>query len=238
MTDIQQSLISGFDWNKILFGTEEWTFLWDVMLRTGIMFFMITLSLRILGKRSVKQLSIFELVVIVGLGSAAGDPMLYDDIGIIFSLAVFLVVIVLYSILTYFIGKFQIFEKMMEGTPTCLIKDGQFAINNFRREKLGIQELLSELRLSGVSQLGQVETAIEEMSGDISTFFYPDAQVRYGLPIMPILFEKKLRYIDKKGHYSCEYCGHTEIKSAGPAGKCTICAQELWVESSNAKRIT
>jgi uncharacterized membrane protein YcaP (DUF421 family) len=41
--------------------------------RTGIMFLVIIFGLRLLGKRGVKQLSVFELVVIIGLGSAAGD---------------------------------------------------------------------------------------------------------------------------------------------------------------------
>lgn len=232
------SIFMSFDWKEILIGKEEWSFLFEVMLRTGIMLVVIITSLRILGKRSVKQLSIFELVVIIGLGSAAGDPMFYKEVGILTSILVFAVVILLYSIITFLIGKIQRFEKIMEGSPTCVIKDGKFDIENFTKEKLGTQELLSELRVKGVSQLGQVETAIEEMSGDMSVFFYEDKDVKFGLPIMPESCKEKSKYIKKEGYHSCEYCGHTEIKKVGAGGKCEVCKKEEWIPSRNNRRVT
>lgn len=232
------SILLNFNWKEILLGQEDWIFLWEVMLRTGIMLVIIITGLRILGKRSVKQLSIFELVVIIGLGSAAGDPMFYKEVGILTSVLVFAVVILLYSIITFFIGKIQSFEKIMEGSPSCVIEKGQFAIQNFTKEKLGTQELLSELRVKGVSQLGQVQIAIEEMSGDMSVFFYEDEDVKYGLPIMPDSCNQKSKYIKKQGHYSCEYCGHTEIKNVGAGGKCPTCKKDEWIPSSNKRRVT
>lgn len=232
------AILMNINWKEILLGQEDWTFLWEVILRTGIMLIVIIVSLRILGKRSVKQLSIFELVVIIGLGSAAGDPMFYKEVGILTSVLVFAVVILLYSIITFFIGKIQKFEKIMEGSPSCVIEKGQFAIQNFTKEKLGTQELLSELRVKGVSQLGQVETAIEEMSGDISVFFYEDEKVKFGLPIMPDSCDKKSKYIKKEGFHSCEYCGFTEVKQVGAGGKCKVCKKEQWIPSSNKIRVT
>lgn len=231
-------ILLNFNWKEILVGKEEWAFLWEVLLRTSAMFIIIILCLRILGKRSVKQLSIFELVVIIGLGSAAGDPMFYKEVGIITSALVFIVVIGLYSIITFFIGKIAGFEKVMEGSPSCIIEDGKFSIEDFTKEKLGNQELLSELRVKGVSQLGQVETAIEEMSGDISIFFYEDKDVKYGLPIMPDAANNTLKYIKNEGHYSCHYCGYTEMKTMGAAEKCKICEHDQWVKSSNRRRVS
>jgi len=147
-------------------------------------------------------------------------------------------VILLNSIITFFIGKIENFEKIKEDTPTCIIQDGKFALKNFKKEKLGTQELMSELRVKGVSQLGQVETAIEEMSGDLSVFFYEDKDVKFGLPIMPELLQRKVKHIDKEGFYACHYCGYTELKNEGSGGKCEICQKEQWVVASNKKRIT
>lgn len=232
------AILMEINWKEILIGQEEWNFLFEVMLRTGIMLVVIITSLRILGKRSVKQLSIFELVVIIGLGSAAGDPMFYKEVGILTSILVFVVVIFLYSLITFLIGKIERFEKIMEGSPTCIIQDGKFAIQNFKKEKLGNQELLSELRVKGVSQLGQVQTAIEEMSGDMSVFFYPEEDVKYGMPIMPESCREKSKYIKKEGYHSCEYCGYTEIKKVGAGGKCEVCKKEEWIPSRNNRRVT
>lgn len=232
------SVFLNINWREILLGKEDWVFLWEVGLRTGLMFLIIIIGLRILGKRSIKQLSIFELVVIIGLGSAAGDPMFYKEVGIITCATVFVVIIILYSIITFFIGKTENFEKVMEGSPSYLIRNGKFAIKNFKKEKMGNQELMSELRVHGISQLGQVETVIEEMSGELSVFFYEDKDVKYGLPIMPHLVKNSLTEIKEIGYYSCEYCGHTEYKSIGSAGMCKICEKDKWVFSSNKRRVT
>ncbi|MDQ0064705.1 DUF421 domain-containing protein [Chryseobacterium lathyri] len=232
------SFLLELNWKELFLGHEEWSFLLEIILRTAIMFLAIIVGLRILGKRGVKQLSIFELVVIIGLGSAAGDPMFNKDVGIISSILVFIVIILLYSIVTYFIGRSEKFEKLVEGSSICLIKDGEFAIENFKKENLGSDEFFAELRLKGISQLGQIETAIEEISGEISVFYYEDKDVKHGLPIMPESLKERLKNINKEGYYSCTFCGHTEYKSIGNAGNCPKCKKSEWIKASNRKRIT
>lgn len=227
-----------FNWRDIWMGKEEWIFLYEVIIRTSIMFLAIIIGLRVLGKRGIKQLSIFELVVIIGLGSAAGDPMMNKDVGIVPSLLIFLVIIGLYRGIIFIIGRNRKFENLVEGQSLCLIKEGYFSIKNFQKEALGSYELFSELRLKGISQLGQVKTAIEEISGEISVFYYPDEEVKYGLSIMPGCFDTSITFIEKQGHYSCINCGFTEIKQSGAAGNCIKCDCNQWTVSSNEKRIT
>ena len=149
---------------EFLLGKDEWSFLAETVLRSCIMFLIIVVSLRLLGKRGVKQLSVFELVVIIGLGSAAGDPMFYNDVGILPPLIVFVMLVSLYSLLTLLVGKSKKFELLLEGKPIYLIENGTFSIDNFKKEVLGADEFFSELRLKGISQLGQVSAAIEELS--------------------------------------------------------------------------
>ncbi len=201
---------SGFTWKELLLGREDWSFLPEIVFRTLIMFIVILIGLRLLGKRGVKQLSVFELVVIIGLGSAASDPMFYKDVGIIPALIVFAMVIGLYSLITFLVGKNKKFEKLVEGKPVSLIKGGVFSINNFQKENLGEDEFFAELRMQSVSQLGQIEEAIEESSGNISLFFYPDEEVKYGLPIMPDSLKATQKKINDTDHYSCIFCGYTE----------------------------
>lgn len=227
----------GFNWKELLLGGEDWSFLPETILRTFIMFLIIVTSLRILGKRGVKQLSVFELVVIIGLGSAAGDPMFYKDVGILPALIVFTMVVGLYTLITFMIGKNKNFEKLVEGKPVCLIKDGVFSINNFKKEILGEDEFFAELRMQGVSQLGQIEEAIEESSGNISIFYYPEDEVKYGLPIMPDSLGKTVKKINEADHYSCIFCGYTEKLKPAAKTICPECKKWEWVKSSNKKRI-
>ena len=225
------------DFKQILLGSEDWNFLLETVVRTIIMFVIIILGLRLLGKRGVKQLSVFELVVIIGLGSAAGDPMFYKDVGIIPAMVVFTMIISLYTIITYFIGKSKKFENLVEGKPICLINEGVFCIDDFKKESLGEDEFFAELRLKGVSHLGQIEKAIEEISGEISVFYYEDKDIKYGLPIMPGSLDNAIKLIAVKKHYSCKFCGFTEELNNGKHN-CKVCGKDEWVESSNKKRIS
>ncbi len=225
------------DWQELWFGNESWSFLPEVFLRTFIMFILIVLSLRLLGKRGVKQLSIFELVVIISLGSAAGDPMFYKEVGIITALMVFIVVVSFYSLIIYMIGKSKKFENMIESQPVTLIKDGVFSIENYEKENLGEDEFFAELRMQSVSQLGQIEEAIEEGNGHISIFFFPDDEVKYGLPIMPGTFNDSTIEIREIDYYSCIFCGYTEKIEPMFKYHCPTCKKVEWVKSSCRKRV-
>lgn len=229
--------LSDIKWKELLLGSEDWSFLFETVLRTFIMFIVIVVSLRILGKRGVKQLSIFELVVIISLGSAAGDPMFYKDVGILPALIVFTMIVSLYTLITYFIGKNKKFEVLMEGKPVCLIKGGVFSTDNFTKEALGEDEFFAELRMQGVSQLGQIEEAIEESSGNISIFFYPEEEVKYGLPIMPDSLDATFQRITEADHYACIFCGYTERLQPVSKYRCPECKKDEWVRASNKKRI-
>lgn len=220
-----------------MLGGEDWSFLWETSLRTLIMFLVIVSALRLLGKRGVKQLSVFELVVIIGLGSAAGDPMFYKDVGLLPAVIVFTMIILLYRIVIHLVGVNKKFELLVEGKPVCLIKAGKFSIENFKKENLGADEFFGELRLHGVSQLGQVEEAIVETSGSISIFFYEDDKVKYGLSVMPLALEGAAMQIKEAGHYACTFCGYTEMLQPADKVICPECEKLEWVKASNKKRV-
>jgi uncharacterized membrane protein YcaP (DUF421 family) len=190
-----------------------------------------------LGKRGVKQLSVFELVVIIGLGSAAGDPMFYKDVGILPALIVFSMVVGLYTFVTFLIARNKSLEKLIEGKPVCLIKSGVFSIDNFEKETVSEDEFFAELRMQGVSQLGQIEEAIVETSGGISIFYYANEEVKLGLPIMPNSLDGATKKIEHTDHYSCTFCGYTEKLIPAPHHTCPTCQKLEWVGSSGKKRL-
>lgn len=219
-------------------GNENWNFIPEIILRTIIMFLILLFSLRVLGKRGVKQLSVFELVVIISLGSAAGDPMFYKDVGIVAALVVFVIIIIIYKFISFLVNRSKVVENLLEGKPTCLIEDGMFAIENFKKETLAQDEFFSELRLKSISHLGQVKLAIIETSGSISIFFYEENEVKYGLPILPSLFCNKVQEIKQNVYYSCSFCGYTNKFSNAILKPCKECKKEVWVKSLNIKRIS
>src|SRR5215203_6826796 len=129
------------DWSNLLLGEEHWPFLGETALRTVVMFLVILVSLRLLGKRGVKQLSVFELGVIIGLGSAAGDPMFYKEVGLLPAIVVFAVVMALYKLVTFLNDKSKGFEKFVEGKPAYVISEGQLLVENFNQQPISKDEL-------------------------------------------------------------------------------------------------
>lgn len=234
-------IILNIDIHSLLFGSEQWTFLMEVAIRTLAMFLIILFGLRILGKRSLSQLSVLELGLIIGLGSAAGDPMFYKDVGLLPCLVVFIVMIALYRFMTYLINRSNTLEKVFEGKPSYLIKDGAFNLANFEKEPIAHGEFFSQLRLQNVSHLGQIQLAILETNGLISIFFYKEEEVKEGLPILPHLCEKKIDKIATAGSYACGYCGSVEnFKSPVTVGTktCSQCNKTDWVATIKTRRIT
>lgn len=231
-------LLQAFDWQMLLLGEEAWSFLLETIFRTAFMFLVILLSLRLLGKRGIKQLSVFELGVIIGLGSAAGDPMFYKDVGLLPGLVVFVVVIGLYKTVTFFINRSDRFELFVEGEPVSLLKEGQFVLANFEKEPIAMDEFFAQLRLNSVSHLGQVQQAILETNGEISIFYFPDEAVRYGLPILPGSLTNKLHAIPQQATYACCFCGNVEQLLPAPVHTCANCQRQEWIKAINDKRIS
>lgn len=225
------------DWQSFFIGEHEPVFILEVLLRSLLMFLVILIALRILGKRSVAQLSVFELGVIIGLGSAAGDPMFNKDIGLLPCLAVFTVVIGMSRLLTFLINKNDRMEKVLEGRPTYLIQDGELLYKNFKSEPVAQNELFAQLRIHSVSHLGQVKTALVETNGSISIFYFEDADVKWGLPVLPHQLDHPVQRIERQGMYACVQCSKLEELPPGGQQACSQCGCEKRVAASKEPRI-
>lgn len=224
------------EWQTLLFGDEDARFLVETGTRTVIMFLVILIALRLLGKRGIHQLSVFELGVIIGLGSAAGDPMFYKDVGLLPSILVFIVVVLMYRGVTFLISSNDKIETLIEGKPTYILRDGQI-LKSFKKQPLARDELFARLRQSQVYHLGQVETIIIESDGGVSMFFAPDDQVKDGLPILPHLLDNCMTRIGKEDVYSCASCGYTQRYMPVAQFVCRECSHDECVKSINGLRI-
>ena len=226
------------DWNEIFFGQEPMSFFFEIILRTVIMFTVVVVTLNFTGKRGVRQLSIFEMVMIIALGSAAGDPMFYREVGVLHAITVFLIVLIVYRIIIWLITHFEKVEAILEGKPVYLVKDGRFNVGFSQNKELGADEFFSELRVMHIDHLGQLKCAVLESNGQLSVLFFSDEEVKPGLPIWPELYDKKSRDIKEEGLYACSNCGLTEVIKRNGGYTCTQCGHNEWVPAISCTRIT
>lgn len=234
-------MVEALEWGRMFKGDQyTWFFLFEVVVRTSVMFLLMVLFFRVSGKSEIKQLHIYDVIIIVGLGSAAGDPMLYDDVPLLNAAVVFITVLGLYRLMTFIAGRNKKLEGLLEGETRCLMEEENVVnLQSLKKEKLEINDLFASLRMQKISQLGQVDRIYIEISGEFSVFFRSDDDVKTGLPIYPEELAKASAHIDVAGDYSCISCGYTQTfqhPSATPV--CPNCKKIDWIKASGRKRIT
>lgn len=225
------------DWKRIFLHDFDGLFALEVIFRTAFMFIVVMAVLRLSGKRGVRQLSVFELAIILSLGSAAGDPMFYDDVAIVPTVLVCATAIGLYRLITWLMTKDERFERLLEGQPAYIVEDGVMTFKDDTKDSLSKDEFFAELREKGVEHLGQVRAAILETNGSMSVFFYPEDEVKYGLPILPHAYEKHADLVRLAGLYACIYCGTLQQLSPG-RHHCSRCDHQEWVLAIDTKRVS
>jgi len=113
-------------------------------------------------------LSPFEVIIIVALGSAVGDPMFYREIPLLPAMLVITTIVFIERILNKLSLKSRLMERLFNGKPVLIIRNGKMIIENMNNENISKDELYSILRLRGVLHITDVEYAYLEPSGSIS----------------------------------------------------------------------
>lgn len=144
-----------FDLHRMLLGEFPVTFLLEVAVRVLAAFLAVFCFLKFSGRRGIKQLSRFELVVILTLGSAAGDVTFYEDVPLLPVALVFITLLVLYRGTIYLMKRSKTCEAWIDGLPITVVKDGMYEVHSLRNLNISASELFMELRQQGVEHLGK-----------------------------------------------------------------------------------
>ena len=140
----------------------------DIVLRATAMFAIVYLLLRLLGKRELGQLTPFDVVMLVTIGDLIQQGVTHNDFsitGATLAIATFAFWSVILSWISYLSPRL---ERMLEGEPQVIVRDGEILRVNLRRDRLTLSEIESEMRLAGISSLQDVAWAIIEPNGKIS----------------------------------------------------------------------
>ncbi len=229
------------DIQRMFLGDQSAWFVLEIAFRTGFMFVYTLVLVRTTGKRGLGELTPFELLLVVALGSAVGDPMLYPDVPLLHAMVVVTVVVLLQRSVALAIERFRPVERLMESTSTRLISDGVVDVNAMRAERLARDELFMMLREDGVEQLGQVKRAYLEPSGRVSVWLFGKEEVLPGLPLIPEDDPECQRPLQagepgsEAETFACVTCGSSSAAApAGePLGTCDSCESEAgWIVAS------
>ncbi len=146
------------------------------IIRTVILYFLLTAAMRIMGKRQLGELQPSELVVTLLLSDLAAVPMQENSLPLFNGVLPILVLVALEIIVSCLMLKFTPIAHLISGSPMPIIKDGKVDEKAMRRLRLTVDDLIESLREQNVFDLRQVQYAIAETNGKISVYCYPQYQ--------------------------------------------------------------
>ena len=223
------------DWASIFIHDTTWLFAFEILIRVTVMFVLIITFLRFTGKRGVRQLSIFELTIILSLGSIAGDPMFTEDLPIIQAVLIMGTVISLYRFCTWAMMKFQPFEDLLEGRSLYIVENGMLVLDKIKQGEMSHDEFFAEMRQQGVEHLGQVRVGLLEADGNFSILLHTAEKTDYGMPLFPKQYQA-VEETEANTYYACMYCGYVN-KIPDPDHCCPRCEDNCrnWAKALNNK---
>ena len=141
--------------------------------RTAILYILLIVGVRLMGKRQVGQMEPAEFVVTMLVANLAAIPMQDEGIPLFTGLVPILTVLGAEIVLSVVSMKSMLLRKWLCGKPVILIENGHILQDNLRRTRINMDELTGHLRLNEVLDVSTVQYAILETNGSLSVFLYP-----------------------------------------------------------------
>lgn len=139
-----------------------------ILFRAIVLYFVVVFIMRIMGKRQIGQLQPFELVIALMISELAAMPMQNTGIPLFHGIIPIITLLVLQVLISTLQLKSEVARLIFCGQPSILIEKGKININELRKNRLNLNDLLEELRLKDYYNLDDIEYAILETGGQIT----------------------------------------------------------------------
>lgn len=138
------------------------------VVRTVILYLLIIVGIRLMGKRQIGQLEPSELVLSLLIADLAAVPMQDFGIPLLMGIIPILTLLCLSTILSVLTVKSIRFRALLCSRPSIVVQDGQILIKEMVKNRFTVDELMEELRVAGITDLSSVKYAVLETTGRIS----------------------------------------------------------------------
>jgi len=151
----------------------------QIVLRTGVIYLLVLIGVRLSGKREVGQMTPFDLTLLLLLSNSVQNAMTGPDTSLLGGVAAACTLLVLNYFVADVSGANRRFRRFIQGEPSLLIHDGQIIEAHMAKEHVSMDELHRALREHGIATCHDVALAVLEVDGSISCLKYdeikPDA---------------------------------------------------------------
>ncbi len=145
-----------------------------ILIRTIIIYILLITIMRLMGKRQLGELEVSELVSTILLSDIASLPICDQDIPLIYAVIPIITITFFEVVMSFTLTKVPFLKKIISASPSFLINKGVINKKELAKNRISTDELLSEVRQKGVTDISEVEYAIIEQNGKITVI--PKAQ--------------------------------------------------------------
>lgn len=144
-----------------------------ILLRTLIIYLLLACGMRLTGKRQIGELRLSELITTLIISELAVMPLSDTDMPLLHALIPAILIFSFEIIIPWLAAKSAVLKRIVDGTPSILIRRGELDTAELARMRITIEELIAELRLKDIADISDVDYAILEQNGRISVFPKP-----------------------------------------------------------------
>ena len=160
--------------------------------KTLLFYVLLIIFMRIMGKREVGELGIFDIIVFFIISELFSISISNPKISVFMSIVPIIVIVLLQILTSKLCLKSTKFRELIDGKPSLIIVNGKIDLLELKRQRYNIDDLLLQLRDKNIDSPSVIKYAILESNGKLSVFKEEDMLTLYPLPII------KNGFIDEK----------------------------------------
>lgn len=223
------------DFQRMFIGDVPPHFYFEVIIRAAVIYLILMVSMRVMGKRMSTQLSRNEMAAVTALAAAIGVPLMNPDRGLLLAVVIAAVIIFYQITIAKLATKNTKFEALTQDRYAVLIKDGVLNTKNMLHTRLSRDRVFAQIRSEGLSHLGMVSRLYFEAAGSFSIL--KSSEPLPGLSVIPSWdteFETLVHL--PSVIIVCENCGNQHLLSpTNNDTRCENCNHTSWVPAVDAK---
>jgi len=148
----------------------------DVILRCLVSLVTLFLVAKMLGKKQISQLSVFDYVIGISIGNFAAEMSINLESEYLHGV----VAVIVFGLVAYLVSVLSLkslrMRRFFMGDPTMLIQDGKIVYKGLKKARFDVNDLLEECRIKGYFDIREIDYALMEANGDISFMLKPEYQ--------------------------------------------------------------
>ena len=183
-----------------------------ILIRTVIVYVFLMIAIKMMGKRQIGEIQVSEFVITLVISELVAYPVMEPDIPLIY-IVIPIITLTAAEVITSYVGtKNKVMKSILGPSPHILIEKGEIKQDNMKNVRFTINELISEIRLKGYSDITEIDYAILESNGKLSVIPKPEYK-------NPTVQQLSLPYVNSGIAHPVVINGELNSRSIAEAGK-------------------